>query len=149
MAELLVRVKDSPMTGDAAFDSKASRRGDVIVVMPDGWAWGSRERDHDFWRIVKMEGIPVEVAEVLLGQELDTDPQNPKQTLQFRLNRLDLDHAVLIPVAPDIADDTRTMAVIEVKGMDSVAFLGLVVRKDPIPDIGEIPMEPVFDGKVR
>lgn len=52
MAELLVRTADDG----------PSLRGDVIVALPDGWAWSEAERDASHWRILAVPGLPDEEA---------------------------------------------------------------------------------------
>ena len=109
MAELLIRVKDSyPLTGKSEFDAKASRRGDVIVVKEDGWSWGDKELSCDFWRIVKIPGVPAVQFAQFISSEKDTDPLKPKSTLLFRMNKFDIDMPTLPKEFVDhIADDTR------------------------------------------
>ena len=51
-AELLVMAKDSPFENGA-------KRGDVIVVRPDGWVWGKEECLPNYI-VVKLNGVPVE-----------------------------------------------------------------------------------------
>lgn len=55
--ELLVRLIDR---SDREDDSK---RGDVVVAMPDGWAWSEAERMNSAWIIIKVVS--------LLGTDLD------------------------------------------------------------------------------
>jgi hypothetical protein len=43
MAELLIYVRDDPLTGDPNIDNMRHKRGDVITVQPDGWAWTGEE----------------------------------------------------------------------------------------------------------
>lgn len=56
MAEILLRVVDKT-NEDKALDAQCSKRGDVIVVKPDGWPWGTEELKSDFWRVVKLPGV--------------------------------------------------------------------------------------------
>lgn len=51
-AELLVQAKDSPF-------EKGAKKGDVIVVRPDGWGWGKEECLPNYV-VIKLEGVPVE-----------------------------------------------------------------------------------------
>ena len=121
--ELLVQVKDSLRPLEA-------KRGDVVVAMPDGWAWGECELggptytdengqkqpianhingNHNFWRILKLPNISQPVVSQLTSTEKDVDPLHPSANLQFRGFYIDLDN---IPVAnlsliTYLADDTR------------------------------------------
>lgn len=49
--ELLVRIVDR---SEAESDSK---RGDVIAVQPDGWAWTDAERTNPDWLIIKVANL--------------------------------------------------------------------------------------------
>lgn len=65
MAEILVRWTDNTHA-DPAKDAWCYKRGDVVVVMPDGHEWGRKEGPPHF-RVVKLVGVAVdEVRETLL-----------------------------------------------------------------------------------
>lgn len=53
-AELLVQAKDSP-------HETGAKKGDIIVVRPDGWEWGKEECLPNYI-VVKMPGVSVEEA---------------------------------------------------------------------------------------
>lgn len=108
MAELLVRVVDK-VNDDPYLDVQCTKRGDVIVVQPDGWVWGAEELKNPDWRIVQAPNISVSAATAFLGPELDTDPQRPSRVLQRRAFKLDLS---LLPAkwTAWLADDSRTQA---------------------------------------
>lgn len=106
MAELLVRVVDKTHP-DPVFDTKLSKRGDVIAVQPDGWRWGVEEVANLDWRIVCVPGVDPEDLSGLLASEPETNPNAPSRMLQLRAFKLDLDHG-------DVADlrsffDTHTV----------------------------------------
>lgn len=136
MCEILVRVKDSPLTGDPVFDSKVTRAGDVIHVAPDGWPWGDRELSHDFWRIVKLPNVTESAARVLLGAEMATDPKAPNRTLQTRLNGFVLNHP-LYPAAfrAFMADDGRKAGAMTLDAVGkTINFAAVFRKKAAIPD---------------
>jgi hypothetical protein len=55
MAELLVQLQTHPgITPDVN-----TVAGDVVVVMPDGWGWGTSERNSPFFGIWRIPGAPV------------------------------------------------------------------------------------------
>lgn len=94
MSELLVRVQDK-INEDFYKNCKCSKRGDVIVAMPDGWNWGKDELTLPFYRIFKVPGLPLTEARALCSPELDVDPKHPSLTLQRRAFRLDIDNLII------------------------------------------------------
>lgn len=65
MAELLIRTIDKT-ADNVDQDRLLSKRGDVIVVEPDGHNWGAQELTSDFWMIIKVPGVEVEMFNDLL-----------------------------------------------------------------------------------
>ncbi len=105
MCELLLRVSDKINT-DPVLDSKCTKRGDVIVVMPDGWGWGTEELRNPDWRILQLPNVTVEQAASFLSPEPEDNPQAPSLVRQRRLFKIDLD--ALPPVwAAWVTDGTR------------------------------------------
>jgi hypothetical protein len=71
-AELLVKAEDSWGTNEAR-----SRKGDIIVVKPDGWKWGKEECPPRFV-VVKLKDVTVEDVKYLEQPLYDmSDPKNP------------------------------------------------------------------------
>lgn len=68
MAELLLRIR-SKTSSDIYKDVRLTKRGDVIVVCPDGHQWGTQELTNPDWRIVRCPSITVAEAEALLVEE--------------------------------------------------------------------------------
>lgn len=60
--EILLRVKDKNTKNRKEFDWVATKRGDIIVVMPDGHLWGTAELSNPEWRIIRLPGVPWEVS---------------------------------------------------------------------------------------
>ena len=61
MAELLVLRKQRM--------NRTMVPGDVVTVLPDGWAWGSAERGpnaDDMWFVLEVPGVPVAAFAELL-----------------------------------------------------------------------------------
>lgn len=81
--EALVRIVDR------SADEADSKRGDVIVVQPDGWAWSQEERTNPDWLIIKVASF--------LGTDRDTALATGRNFPQGRFRRrewmLDLDNA--------------------------------------------------------
>ena len=88
MAELLVRIIDKT-SPDRDKDAQLTKRGDVIVVCPDGQPWGREERNNPHWRIVKVPGVDVEDLDYLTAEEIPPDLTGQHRT-QRRAVRLSL-----------------------------------------------------------
>lgn len=135
MAELLLRVVDKSNPDDPYKDVKLTKRGDVIVVMPDGWAWGAEELSNPQWRILKWPALSMSAASAFLSPEIDTAPQpvgdNPM--LQRRGFSFDLD-AAIIPAGLRtwLADDTRAAPFFTVPANITLAMVRK--KKSPRPD---------------
>lgn len=93
MCEILVRVVSKSNPSDPHRDIRLTKRGDVIVVAPDGWAWSPAEKTNPDWRIVKLPNVGVNVASAYTsdypGDDL-TMPYRPR-----RAKFLDVDLASL------------------------------------------------------
>lgn len=97
MCEMLVRVVDKRLPLDQGADVTLSKRGDVIVVVPDGWKWSKGELANPDWRILKWPHVSIDEASVLMSPEiahakpLSASISNmPRLLLQHRGFRLDL-----------------------------------------------------------
>lgn len=71
--ELLIRLVDKQPAGHELWE-KASQRGDVISVCPDGWAWSEAERTNPEWLIVTAEITEIE-SDGLLESGRPNEPQ--------------------------------------------------------------------------
>lgn len=95
MAEMLVRIKDKPKSGNVYKDRHLSERGCVICIMPDNHSWSNAELTNPEWRIIKVPGInPTVISHFITGQIGYGDPEAEKVNLvlrrwQYKLN-LDL-----------------------------------------------------------
>lgn len=136
--ELLVRIKDKPLSGDLLLDSLRTMRGDVIHVAPDGHQWGKKEIDNPEWRIIKCPDMGKAEAEALLARE-PGDPLKNKY-LRKRLFRLDLDAlektlADQLVYDPNVAVATRGgIAKVEATRA-SLAAVKIAKEKIPDPDV--------------
>lgn len=135
MAELLVRVRDKVNVTDFYADCKCTKRGDVIVVCPDGWPWGDQELTRPEYRLVRLQGVGVAAVTPYLAPELDIDPTHPSRTLQRRLYKIDFSN-LTIPTAfkTFVADDTRTTPMFVVPAAQVATIQAAIVQKAPIPD---------------
>lgn len=94
MCEILLRVVDKVGT-DPYNNSKLLKAGDVVMIVPDGWAWGTEELGHPDWRIISLPLVSVDAASAFLGPEFNSDPSNPSQVLRPRAFSFDLAHGSL------------------------------------------------------
>lgn len=109
MAEMLVRVVDK-VNEDFYRNLRCTKRGMVIVVVPDGHVWSTQELTNPDWRIVKILGVPVHaVSEFVNG--VPSDESNPhNKTRQRRAVKLNLDHPSLsAEVKAFVQDATRVV----------------------------------------
>lgn len=125
MCELLVRVIDKTNPVDVYKDVKLTKRGDVVVVMPDGWGWSSEEKTNPDWRIFKWPSETMTNASALLTPELPTvqttieDPM-----LQRRGFNLNVDYAGLPQALKNyLADDSRTQPFFNVPAQITIASI--------------------------
>lgn len=133
MAEILIRVRDKVNT-DPYLDSRCLKRGDVVCVVADGWAWGPEELTAPYWRIVKLPRVSVNAVESLLAREVDIDPQNPSPVLRKRAFKWNLDSGTWsTPVRNWINDDSRATPFRTVN-ISEAQFLALKVAKTPLPN---------------
>lgn len=93
MAEMLIKVRASP--------SRAWRRGDIVVIMPDGHEWGTLEFlgswvasgrhaelfPGDFF-VVKIPGVTVTRLKVYLADWVDTLDLGPRRLWRLLLDEL-------------------------------------------------------------
>lgn len=133
MCELLVRVIDKINHDDPYLDVQCTKRGDVIVIVPDGHVWGVMEQLDPQYRIVKLPGVPVDDVASLIAPEPETDPQNPNRMLQRRLFRLDLDN-MDAPTRAYLSEGKRARRTMHRLNIGRDAILALRVRKPALPD---------------
>lgn len=136
MAEFLIRVKDK-INPDFYMDCGCTKRGDVIVVQPDGWNWGKEEKSLPFYRIIRHSGVSVSEASQFLAAELPIDPLNPSRTLKRRAFKMDIDFASLPAGLKNfLKDDTRATPILDITGagVAKAALLALKVDKGLTPD---------------
>ena len=131
MAEFLIRVTDK-VNDDPYLDAQCTKRGDIIVIVEDGWAWTKEEQTNPHWRILKAPSISVDAASAFLAPEIPTDPKNPSRMLQRRGFKLDIS---LLPEqwVSWIGDDKRAQPTKQFNGTGA-QLLSFKVKKQPIAD---------------
>lgn len=138
MAELLIRVVSKENLQDTYKDVQLSKRGGVIVAVPDGWGWSIAEKMSPDWRILKWPSVSVADCDDLLMPEPDTravklgvDPM-----LQRRAYLLDVDLATL-PAALKtyLADASRASPWFNVPANITIAMVKKQVAKRADPAV--------------
>lgn len=138
--ELLLRVVDKTHT-DPYVDVTHTKRGDVVVVCPDGWPWGDMEKSNPDWRILKWPDLLQADAESLVSREIAVAPQAPPATtdrmLQARGFHLKLDNNNKLP--PDmvsyLADSTRSQWFYAVPNTVTISDLKIKKSKRQDPNV--------------
>lgn len=137
MAEILLRVVDKT-NEDKALDALCSKRGDVIVVKPDGWPWGTEELKSDVWRVVKLPGVD---PETLVDLAMPQFAQVGKELVivRYRAKRLAIDKlesVLLTKLDEQKVGDSKAVVELtskeasdmvaqrEIKTIDSVVVIG-------------------------
>jgi hypothetical protein len=133
MAELLVRVV-SKVNADPYLDVKCTKRGDVIAVCDDGWAWGPAELTNPDWRILKVPNLTVTDVQGFLAPEPEVNPAHPSRMLQRRAFKLDMSN-VTLPAAlwAWVQDSTRAVPT-RTLNVTLAQLLALKVLKPALPD---------------
>ncbi len=122
MCELLVRVKDKASDPDPTKDAMISKRGHVIAICEDGWAWSAAERDNPEWAIVRVPGVTRDRYGMMLAPAVD-GASIEKKVLARRAFTLDL------AKVPDLAAlDGRTK-----NGAVTIAALAIDAAKLATP----------------
>lgn len=98
MCELLLMMEGAAIPANP-------QRGDVIVAMPDGHAWGNYERESAQFRLLRFSHTPLSWAMPLLSPESATAP-GPDPMLQYRGFCLDLAHPALAACLDDTGRNT-------------------------------------------
>lgn len=142
MAELLIRVVDK-VNEDFYLNCQCTKRGDVVVAQPDGWAWGLEELKNPDWRIVVMPELSLGDAQAMLAPELDKDPKSPSKTLQRRAFKFDLD--ALATSSPDakafLADGKRSSPIIKfVADVKDAGVAQVAIATDVLRDADSKPI---------
>jgi len=75
MCELLVKAIDANHP-DPVIDLAGSyKRGDVVVIMPDGHTWGTGELDTNVFAIIKHPGVSVDSMKYMLYEHVESLPK--------------------------------------------------------------------------
>src|SRR6185437_11325127 len=94
MAEIAIMVQDV-VHDDPISDAAMWKRGDVISVLEDGADWGKLGVTNPRFRMIRLTGVAVSAAQMLLAPEVPTDPANISPMLRRRMFRFDLNHPSL------------------------------------------------------
>jgi hypothetical protein len=129
MAELLVRTRDKPLSGDPYVDRHRAMRGCVIAIMPDGHKWSERERTASHWRIVRLPGVSPHLLSQLTAPDLgygDEEAEKLNRVARRWASRIDL------PALAAKLADARVRADIETKPVRALAEILAVKIEAPV-----------------
>ena len=105
MCRVLVRWKEKEryLADEIKYERAHSRRGDIIVVKPDGHVWGRAEGLPTYVSL-DMEGVPIQEMEKFQAQEESPilTPHGKPFTVRKRAYKIDLDS-----LNPDLLDALR------------------------------------------
>ena len=132
MCEILLRVRDKVNDADPYLDAQCLKRGDVVVVVENGWPWSEAELTNPDWRILKLPNVSVEFAEAFLAPEVDTDPTRPSRMLRRRALRVAV-NALPAAVRTWLADETRAQPT-RTMNVTEAQLWNLREGKTPLPD---------------
>lgn len=85
MAELLIKATDAFNADPIKDKAGCYKRGDVVVVMNDGWPWGKSEGPPKFV-IVKIPGMTVEEAQKYIESEKDAPDSEVLTRRKFKFH---------------------------------------------------------------
>jgi hypothetical protein len=92
MAELLVRATNTELSDTAKASRRAFRRGDVVLVMPDGHAWAANELNNpDNGRalcVLKIPGVTVAQVQKYLAEWWDESGQQARRRYRLVIDEL-------------------------------------------------------------
>jgi hypothetical protein len=117
MCEFLIRVHDK-CSEDPQKDIRCMKRGDVVVVCPDGWGWSDLECSLAHWRIVKVPGLSMEQGETYMADELASS-KSRRRLFTVDLSALPQDY---------VNDDSRQQAAVTVSELPKLAKQRLPAR---------------------
>lgn len=135
MCELLLLIANNNNT-DPYLDCKRLKRGDVVVVQPDGWGWSSEEQINCDWRIIKLPGIAEDLLSAFIAPELPVDPLNPGKMLQLRGFKIDVDDTLtrLPQAAKNYLLDNKRTSPSYTFNITLAQILALKLTKPPLAD---------------
>jgi hypothetical protein len=76
MAELLIKARDATHPDQEIDRAGCYKRGDIVVVQPDGHVWGAKEGLPNFVKL-KIPGLDPEIVRELIEPQDDDDDGNP------------------------------------------------------------------------
>jgi len=107
--EILVRVIDKEQP-DPVLNPLVSKRGDLIVSMPDGHGWSELERTEDYWRIIR--------CPILQTHKETLEQQKYFENKARRRREYSIDFSKL--PNPQLYEGTRTVDIIDVSRKDLI-----------------------------
>lgn len=131
MCEVLIRVRDK-VNDDPYKDCRLLKRGDIVVIVPDSWAWSPEELRNPDWRILKLPNVALLAAQTFVAEEIDKSPV-PRKLLRRRAYALNIESITLPALRAWIADDTRATPTWTIN-LTGAQLLALRITRPPLQD---------------
>ena len=78
MVEILIKAVDATHKDPIKDKRGCYKRGDPVVVMPNGWSWGKEELNKDKFYILRVKDMTLKQGKELILPDVDTtDIENP------------------------------------------------------------------------
>jgi len=101
MCEFLIRIVDKVNNTDKIKNSQLKKRGDVVVIVDDGWPWSPKELTNPDWEIKKFPGIPKEkMSGFIAGDTTALDSFGRRVDLYWQPRRFKFDLQKILPNKP-------------------------------------------------
>jgi hypothetical protein len=131
MCEILIRVIDKVNHDDPVKNASLTKRGDVIVVCPDGHRWSDMEMTHKEWRIIAFPGVDETHMTEFLAPEF-AGPDGDDSMLRPRAFKFDVDsHGLPADMVAHLDDERRQIPII-VAEMDRNTIHQFRARRPPL-----------------
>jgi hypothetical protein len=108
MCEIAVMAEDVA-SDDPVDDTKLFKLGDVIDILPDGADWGDQAIANPRFRMIRLTGVSVSEASVLVAAEMSTNPGASARMLRQRMSGLDLTNPDLAAAMKDVGRSTKVI----------------------------------------
>lgn len=132
--EICIWITDQETNGNPDHDACRHVAGDVIEVLPDGSNWGSDVYKRADWRILRVPGLPMNIADSL-RQSQKPHAGNPSGLLAKRGVYLDIEQLDIFEGGSVLSAHTGRAAIHSIIRLDSLRSCIRVKKPTPNPRI--------------